>query len=242
MPKLLSLKALLKKKYKYLENLPEKFRNSFGDLTMGFVMVIWGESSNGKSTLTTKILEVLIKYGKVMYISLEEGHRRSMQRLAEDTFAEEAHQGQIFFGNHEMTFAETMLTLKKRKSAKIVVIDSVQYWDITIPDYKELKETFPQKIFIFISHAEGKQPDGKLAKKIKYDADIKVRVEGFIAFVRSRFQGNHPYVIYEEGARDYWGKDYAKKSTGIAKVKKAVKKKPAPVEETETEETTETEN
>lgn len=241
MPKILTLKQLLKKKYEYLENLPDKIKESFGELVMGFVMIIWGESGNGKSNLTVQILKCFIEYGKVLYLALEEGHQRTMQRLAEENFQEEIHAGRILFGNHEMTYAETIKALQRKKSAKIIVIDSVQYWNITYEQYQDIKKLFPKKIFIFMSHTNGKNPDGKVANKIKYDADIKVYVEGYIAFPRSRFQGNKPFVIWEDGAKNYYGKDYHKKAQGIAAVKAKKEKKvkeqtPAPAEITPTEE------
>ena len=46
------------------------------------------------------------------------------------------------------------------------------------------------------------------AVDVEVDVDIKVRVEGFVAFVRSRYGGNKPFVIWEEGAKKYWGRKY----------------------------------
>ena len=101
--------------------------------------------------------------------------------------------------------------LEKKRKAIVVVIDSLQYFGITYIDYKKLKEEFPRHTFIFISHAKGKLPDNKTADKIRYDAGIKVRVEGHIAFVASRYGGNKNYVIWEEKAKEYWGiKTYKK--------------------------------
>ena len=74
---------------------------------------------------------------------------------------------------------------------------------------------FKKKSFIFLSHASGKLPDGKTADKIRYDAGIKTRIEGYIAFPISRYGGNKPYVIWEEGARKYWGRNYKRILQGI---------------------------
>lgn len=209
MPKVLTLTQLLKKKYKYLEGLPENIVESFGKLTYGFPMIIWGESGNGKSNLVMQLLSVLMQYGNVLMLALEEGHKASTQKNVSRHLSE-AHAGKIKFADHEMTFGELQKLLRKKKSPKIIVVDSIQYWDITYDDYKSLKEEFRNKIFIFTSHANGKIPDGKTANKVRYDSDIKVRVEGYIAFVASRFGGNKPYVIWEEGAKVKWGKEYKK--------------------------------
>jgi hypothetical protein len=39
------------------------------------------------------------------------------------------------------------------------------------------------------------------AKKIKYMCDVKVEVKDYVAKIRSRFGGNKPFVIWDEGAK-----------------------------------------
>lgn len=74
---------------------------------------------------------------------------------------------------------ELRARLNKRKSPEIIIIDSVQYLDgFNWASFKKLKREYPDKLFIFISQADraGKDPDGKLAGKIRYDAEIKSRL------------------------------------------------------------------
>lgn len=71
--------------------------------------------------------------------------------------------------------------------------------------YIALKKEFPNKLFIYISHADGKEPDGKLAKQIRYDSNVKIYVDGYIASCNSRYGGGEPYTIWEEGAARVWG-------------------------------------
>jgi hypothetical protein len=205
--KVLSLSQLKAKKFSYLKNLPEKIKRSFGSLVSNFIMIIWGPSGNGKSSLTTQILKILMLHGKVLYVALEEGHGASMQEMV-NRYLDEACSGKIVFADHTMTYKELKLRLEKRRSEQFIVIDSLQYWDIDYSLYKELKEKFPNKTFIFISHANGKLPDGKTADKIRYDADIKVRVDKYMAFIISMLGGNEPYIIWEEGAKKAWGTKY----------------------------------
>jgi hypothetical protein len=81
----------------------------------------------------------------------------------------------------------------------------VQYTGITPKEYKELIDEFSNKLFIFISHADGLKPKGALAQSIYYDAFVCIRVEGFKAFVqKSRYGGNGEIVISEQKAREYW--------------------------------------
>jgi len=210
MAKVLGLKQLLQKRYVLLEGLDSKFKESFGEMIDAFVMIVWGMSGQGKSNFLMQFLREMMKYGCVLYVSLEEGHGASMQALVVRQLNEELHNGKISFADHEMTFDKLMIKLKKKKSPKFIVIDSLQYWNITYEQYKEMKEAFPKKSFLFISHAKGKIPDGKVADKIRYDAGIKVFIEKYIAFIVSRYGGNKNYVIWEEGARKKWGKEYKK--------------------------------
>ena len=204
----MGLKQLLAKKYKELPNLPEKITNSFGELTQQILMIIYGASGNGKSRLVMEMIKPLMEHGNVLYWGLEEGHRKTMQKNAKETLNPDDHSGKIIFFDHTLTLEGLREILKKKKSPWLVVMDSLQYARMTIEEYKRLKEDFPNKGFIFISHNSGKKPMGKLAVDIEFDVDIKVRVEGYIAFVKSRYGGNKPYVIWEEGARKYWGKKF----------------------------------
>ena len=92
--------------------------------------------------------------------------------------------------------------LRRRGSPGIVIIDSFQYSGLNYKTYKEFKERHPKKLFIFISHAEGLHPAGRSARKVEYDADVKIMVSCFKAWCKSRFmeRPGEPYVIWEEGA------------------------------------------
>jgi hypothetical protein len=234
MAKVLGLKQLLSKKYTFLPNLPENIRNSFGDLVANFIMIVWGNSGNGKSNLLMQILKALMPHGKVLYLALEEGFEATTQLTALRQLDQDEHTGKIEFADHEMTYDELLKKLKKKKSPRFIVIDSVQYWNINYDDYKALKEKFKNKTFIFISHAQGKDPLGATARSIRYDSGIKVHVQGYVAFVISRYGGNVPFVIWEEGAKKYWGKNYRKIISGIepTKEKKPNTKKPKENEKT----------
>jgi KaiC len=210
MAKVLGLKQIMEKKHKTLEGLDERIRGCFGDLVEGFIMIVWGQSGSGKSNFLLQFLVALLQYGKVLYVGLEEGFEASMQRKIVMHLDKDAHSGKIEFADHRMTYELLIERLKRKKSAKWIIIDSVQYWDINYAKYKHLKEMFPGKGFIFISHASGKNPAGTTADKIRYDAGIKVRVEGGVAFPISRYGGNKPYLIWEEGAKKYYGRKLKK--------------------------------
>lgn len=210
--KVLSLKQLKSKKFNYLEDLPENIVEVFGQLTNNFTMTVYGDSSNGKSNLIIQLLKILMPYGEALYISYEEGHEASMAIMADRQFQEAEHSGRIRFADGQMDIEELRKRLRRKRSEQFIVIDSIQYWRIRWEDFVQLKLEFAnKKSFIFISHARGRKPKGNLAEAILYDSTIKVRVEGFVADVRSRLKldGNPvPYVIWEDGAKRVWGKNW----------------------------------
>ena len=127
------------------------------------------------------------------------------------------------------TFEELCIRLNKKQSPKIIIVDSLQYARFTYEQYKELKRQFVfgkvakrRKIFIFISHANGKHPKGSAAVDIRYDANIKIWVEGFLADIESRYGSKKNYVIWEQRAKLYWGKKFNKMVYKLGKPKTPV--------------------
>lgn len=168
------------------------------------VWIIWGLSGNGKSRFSMMLARELTKYGKVAYNSLEEGARKSMAKNVRDCKMDADDVKKNFVILDCEPIEELKIRLRKKKHPRFVFIDSFQYTGLNYKQFKQLKEEFRDVLFIFISHAEGKLPEGAIAKKVQYDADIKIRVEGYKAFPMSRMGGGEPYTIWPEQAKIYW--------------------------------------
>ncbi|TGG39210.1 MULTISPECIES: ATP-binding protein [Muribaculaceae] len=184
---------------------------SFGRPELRGTWIIWGGSGSGKTTFTLMLCKYLANFGRVAYNSLEQGLSLSLQKAWERVGMGEAGNSVILLNKEELP--ELRARLNKRKSPEIIIIDSVQYLDgFNWASFKKLKREYPDKLFIFISQADraGKDPDGKLAGKIRYDAEIKIKVEGFKAFVTTRYEdaergeGGADFIIWEQGAAEYW--------------------------------------
>ena len=83
------------------------------------------------------------------------------------------------------------------------IIDTIQRYkkQIEPETYYDFVKRNPNKLFIILSHVEGKEPDGKLAIELMRDANLKIFVEGQIAFSKGRSIGTKgAYVIWKEGA------------------------------------------
>lgn len=175
---------------------------SIGTPELSGVWIIWGLPGNGKTRFALQLSKYLAGFDKVIYDTLEEGVRRSMQLAIKQTNMKEVSKNFTVLNREPIN--ELKVRLSKPKSPNIIIIDSFQYSGLTIKEYKTLKAMFPKKLFIFISHAEGKLPLGNPAKFVRYDADVKILVEGYKAFTTSRYGGGEEYVIYAEKAQEYW--------------------------------------
>ncbi|KAB8151779.1 ATP-dependent serine protease [Kordia sp. TARA_039_SRF] len=181
-----------------------KFQESFGCPEMTGSWIIYAESFNGKTSFTLQLVKYLTQFGDVIYNTLEEGFRASFKKALREANMKEVKSK--FKVLSKEPIADLRIRLKRKRSAKICVIDSVQYSDLRNKnDYKRLINEFPNKLFIFISHAVGKIPKGALAQAILFDADLKIYVEGFKAFPESRHGGGKPFIIWAQGALEYWG-------------------------------------
>ncbi|MCF6184226.1 MAG: hypothetical protein L3J56_06310 [Bacteroidales bacterium] len=162
---------------------------------------IWGNSGNGKTIFSVKLAKYLSTFGRVLYNSLEEGLSASLKRAFK--LAEVSGKDKITLLDKE-PMNELAERLRKRKSPKFIIIDSFQYTGLNAMTYKQLTNEFSNKLFIFVSHADGKQPSGRTAKTVHYDANVKIWIDGFKAFSKSRYGGTEPLTIWEEGAKKYW--------------------------------------
>lgn len=174
---------------------------ALGEVELTGSWIVWGGSANGKTRFALQLAKALAKHVRVAYDSLEEGLSLSMQHAIEDVGFADVKRNFILLDGEGID--ELKERLRKQRSPKVVIIDSLQYTGLTYTEYKALRDEFRSKLFIFISHAEGHNPKGAVANSVKYDAFVKVYVEGYRAYPQSRYGGNVPYTIWPEGAAKY---------------------------------------
>ena len=165
--------------------------------------IIYGSVKNGKTSFAMQLAKYLTRFEMVAYNSVEEGLSLSIQAAFRRQNMEEVKRRFILLDKEE--YEDLTKRLHRRKSPNVVVVDTTQFWELTFTKYKQLKEQFPDKLFIYISHSTGNQPDGKLAQRIWRDANVSFRIEGFKAFPVGRYGGGEPIVIAEKKATEYWG-------------------------------------
>ena len=182
----------------------DKWLAAIGEPELTGSWIIWGGSSNGKTRFALQLAQYMARYCRVAYDILEEGLSLSLRTAIETVGFADVKRNFCLLDKESIP--DLMQRLKRQRSPQVVIIDSLQYTGLSYQDYKMLRDTFRHKLFIFISHGEGREPKGNVAKSVKYDAFVKIYVEGFKAFSQSRFGGGAEYVIWDSGARTYWGK------------------------------------
>ena len=190
-----------------------KWYDSFGLPEDNFSMIIYGESGHGKTEGEIILCKYLSQFDTVYFNSKEQGFSLSLQHAWKRNNMEDVNDRVRLV--HKEDYHHMIMRLKRKKSPKIVFIDSIQHSNINYEMWKHLRATFPKKIFILISHSEGKRPLGAAAKSIEYDVDIKVYVKDFVMYVKSRFGGNKPFVIWEEGYKRRMSEKTGKKTNQI---------------------------
>lgn len=177
----------------------EKWSGPFGFPAVNASWFISGASAQGKSSFVMQLGKELCKYGTVLYMSYEEGVNQSFQRRMGYLKMNEV-QGRFRVALAE-TYEELTVRLKRPKSPKFVIIDSIQRTEWEYKQIEELVGMFPRKCFIFVSMEYKSQPLGKPAIKTKYLADVKVRVVGYKAYCQGRAIGDAGscYVVWEQG-------------------------------------------
>lgn len=164
--------------------------------------IIWGGSANGKTRFALQLAKYLSRFVRVAYDSLEEGLSLSIQTAIRDVGMSDVKRNFILLDKENIKMLRERLG--RQRSPKVIIIDSLQYTGLAYKDYIRLINDFPTKLFIMVSHAEGREPKGNTGKSIRYDSFVKIYVEGYKAFAQSRYGGGEPYVIWHQGAKEYW--------------------------------------
>ena len=196
--------TVLKKTFKVIR-LSDELVACIGEIEKSATVFIWGHSGNGKTSFVLQLIKSLcLDAGlKVLFLSKEEGAGYTMQqKIRRHGLAECGNKFQI---DDQMTLEQLDAKLSQKRSADVAIVDSVQYTRINFSKYQAFREKHKNKMLIFISQAEGKQPYKAAAKEIMYAADQKIWIEGYKAITKGRsFGETGEFTIWKEGAEKYW--------------------------------------
>ena len=173
--------------------------DAFGNPAIASSWFILGPSASGKSSFVMQLGRKLCEWGTVLYVSYEEGVRMEFQRRLKYLHMSDV-KGRFSVVTDD-NYEELTERLSRSKSARFVIIDSFQYSGWSYEQAKELVDRFPKKGFIFVSQEYKGQPLGKAAIRLRYMADMKVRVAGYKAYCQGRASGDPGsyYPVWDEG-------------------------------------------
>lgn len=206
--KSLGVEQLLKKKFKLLD-IPAEWLGLLGMLPKFFIMTIVGYSGNGKTELAVRFAKMLTRFGKVAWLSYEQGHGVDLQRACVRNAMHEV-KGKFIpidpledMAEGSTYFSELVAYCLKKTSAPFIFIDSIDYLKLTTAEFKYLKEKFPNKTFIFIGHGTSTgKPKEEATRIAMFYGQATIVVKDYIAFPeKSRFGGTEPLIIWEQEAR-----------------------------------------
>ena len=206
--KVLGIDQFQKKKFNLLDY-EGKFKPTLGNIPAAFMMVIYGESGNGKTEACLQLAKELTRHGKVAWLSYEQGQGFDLQTAINRNKMEEVSGKFLVIDPSENRvkgksfFQELVDFLSKRGSPHFVFIDSLDYLRLTWEEYVYLKDKFgKKKAIIFIAHATGSKPKLRITEQIYYDGGFAFIVKKYIMHVmKNRFGGFEPYIIWDEKAR-----------------------------------------
>lgn len=203
--KAISISNMLKKKHSTFTFAPP-FSLAFTETPSDSgIWLIWGKQKNGKTGFALILAKYLASLSKVLYISAEEG--------TDKEFVDACKRAGIAENDKQLNFLEyTPLNevreiLKRRNSPQIIFFDNLTVYrdDFKQNALQNLKNEFPDKLFIFLSHEERNEPYPSIARNTIKLAKVIVHIKGLKAFVSGRGEVGGTYLIDEAKAQLYWG-------------------------------------
>lgn len=206
--KIWSLKNLEDIRHEYIDFDGEWYQ-AFGRPEKSGCWIIYGKSGQGKSSFALQLARKLDEMGmRVLYLTLEMGGSDDFVESIRDVGMRSEINNIKWTDN--ATIPELEEYLSKQRSPDVIMVDSIQYFEdqcgAKASEIIRLRKKYPSKIFIFLSHVDGREVDGKTAYQVKRDSFKRIYVEGFKATFIGRGKGGPRgyYVIWDKGYQRYW--------------------------------------
>jgi hypothetical protein len=202
MTRALTVKNLYDKKFTPYEFTGIWF-DVFGNPSTAGIWLIYGKEKNGKTWGTLLIADMLSKFGRVLYISAEEGTDMDFQAACKR--ARIGKESKIQFLEYT-PIEELYKRLKSRKPPQIVVLDNLTIYndELKAAGIKKLIQDFPNTHFICVAHEERNKPYTAAATMASKLAKVIIRVQGLQLSIGGRVPGG-TLNIDEQKAQLYHG-------------------------------------
>ena len=200
-----SLRTMENRRREYIPFEGEWYQ-AFGRPEKAGCWIIYGKSGQGKTSFAMQLARELDELGmSVLFLSLEMGGSAD--------FIEGLHEAGIRSAVSRIAFSDGCTVdeldeyLSRQRSPDAVFIDSVQYFvsqcGATSESIIRLRRKHPSKVFVFISHVDGREVEGKAAYDVKRDSFKRIYVDGFKATYTGRGKGGPRgyYIVWDKGFR-----------------------------------------
>lgn len=194
----ISLRKLINKKFVTMK-LTGSWKGLIGTPECAGSWIIFGDSGQGKTTFSLKLMRYLTDFKKCAYLPLEEGTKLTFKDAVQKANLLPVASKIKIWENYSVKDINEELI--KSRAPSIVFIDSLQYLkmnrkstnQLTNFQYKELLIRHPTTLFVFISHGKNGEPKGALAESIYFGSDVCLSVKDFVVEPnKSRYGGKHP--------------------------------------------------
>lgn len=173
-------------------DLPQDWVEHLGEIEDGFRAIIWGESGQGKTEYLFQFTKMLaMHWGKVHVNNVEQGKSKTFKEGFKRQKMNEILPGKWMLGDKSLRDWDAYLDkVQLRGSGRVLVIDSITYWELNYQNIKQLHEMFPKKCLILVAYAS----DSNL-RKIKHLFDLKIEVKNRVAHIISRYGSQKSWDI-----------------------------------------------
>jgi len=162
LPDVMSSEQLLSMEFETI-GLVGKWKELIGDTSVGFSMMVFGQTKSGKSTLMLEFAQHLAEnHGKTLYVAIEEGFGYTLKDKIQRVGAT----------SENLSFAAEIP--KKLDRFDFVFIDSISRGGMEIDDLIKLQEQYPRVGFVYIFHTT---KDGRFRGGNHYAHEVDVIVE-----------------------------------------------------------------
>ncbi len=187
------------------------WEQAFGQPERNGAWLIWGKEKQGKTWLALMLAHYLSSFGRVLYVSAEEGLSKNLvdtcMRIGIDASSKMRMMDYTAMDELEAILAH-------RRAPQVVVIDNLTVYndELKYGAFMKLLRTHESKLFIFLAHEENKQPYTISAKLCSRYAKVRVHTQGLAAFVTGRCPGGVLHID-EQKAQLYWGVNHTANDT-----------------------------
>lgn len=194
----IGVNELMEAKWEYIP-LSQEWIDHFGRLFKGFRIHIKGNPKNGKTEYLIRLIkELALASGKVHLNSTEQGKSPTLQEAFVRNKMNEV-KGKVMLAAADQKDFDNWyakLTQPRAIIGNTIVLDSADYMNLTVAQYKQLNDRFKHKNIIIVSWAIN-----PINKSLAHMMDVIVDVKDFVANPVSRMGGNKPYEIWSKRDR-----------------------------------------